>query len=117
MDFSRPDVKAPATRKTAVEVQREQELKAEEAHKYRQQLLQKQEQKRDEEQGGVFLSPGYKREKQSARVKREQKKQKASDARNATFSECSFNMANILMVRASRKRLIRSGWPTRMLLI
>ena len=98
LDFAKPGMQAPATRKTALEVQREQEMKAEEAHKYRQQLLRKQEEKRDEEQGGGILSPGYKRERQTARMRKEQKKQKAGDGRNATFSECAFNMANILMV-------------------
>ena len=42
------------------------------------------------------MSPGYKREQQMERLKRVQK-QKKSEARNATFSECAFNMSNILM--------------------
>jgi len=94
MDFSDRQGKAPP-RKSAAQVLKEQELKAERAREYRQQLLEQQQQKYDEEVGP--MSPGYKREKQSARMKKAKQQQKASDARNATFSECAFNMCNILM--------------------
>ena len=40
------------------------------------------------------MSPGYEREQQSTKLK---KQKDQSSARNATFSECAFNMANTLM--------------------
>ncbi len=42
------------------------------------------------------MSPGYECGHQSTKLKK-QKKQDKSDARNTTFLECAFNMANILM--------------------
>jgi hypothetical protein len=42
------------------------------------------------------MSPGYECEHQSTKLKR-QKKQDKSVARNTTFLECAFNMANIFM--------------------
>lgn len=99
LDFAhKPGAKPPAALKTATQIQKEQELKTQEAHKYRQKLLEEQQKKRDEMGGGI-LSPGYKREKETIRKKKAQKTERPSDVRNATFSECTFNMANILMVR------------------
>ena len=56
------------------------------------------------------MSPGYEREQQSTKLKK-QKKQNKSDARNATFSECAFNMANILMgVGMLGLPFLSAGW-------
>jgi hypothetical protein len=84
--------------KSATQITKDQEAKSKEARAYRQKLLEEQQQKHDVE--GGMMSPGYKREKKTIMVKKAQKTGRASDVRNATFSECTFNMANILMVRA-----------------
>jgi ribosomal protein S8E len=84
--------------KPSTQTQRDQETKSKEAHAYRQKLLEEQPKKHKLEEG--IMSPGYKREKETIRLKKAQKTERAIDGRNATFSECTFNMANILMVRA-----------------
>lgn len=84
----------------------EQQRKALEAKAYRQKLLAKhqgeQQPKRprtkDEEAVAQMLSPGYGREKQSERFQKEMKaEEKRKGEKRATFAQCCFNMANILM--------------------
>jgi hypothetical protein len=79
--------------KPLLKTQKEISKKAMEAKAYRQKLLQ---QKQDEGKGGVQMSPGFAKEKQL-------QKRKVAAAKSlegkATFAQCVFNMANILMVR------------------
>jgi hypothetical protein len=85
------------THKPSTQIQKDHEEKSKEAHAYRQKLLEEQKKKHEVEVG--IMSPGYKREKETIRLKKAQQTERTSDGRNATFSECTFNMANILMVR------------------
>lgn len=94
MDFSIRQGVKEQPRKSAAQVLKEQESKIERAREYRQRLLEEQQKKFDEELDDSTLSPGYEREQQSTKLK---KQKDTSSARNATFSECAFNMANILM--------------------
>jgi hypothetical protein len=96
MDCSDCQVIKEQPHKSAAQVLKEQESKLERACKYCQWLLGKQQKKFDEEIGGSIMSPGYECGHQSTKLKK-QKKQDKSDARNTTFLECAFNMANILM--------------------
>ena len=73
-----------------VQSQKEQNKKAMEAKAYRQKLLKQQ----DEEKGGAQLSPGFNKEKKHTRKTRDE----VSTEAKATFAQCVFNMANILMV-------------------
>lgn len=78
----------------------EQGRRALEAHAYRQKILKKQGQKQQpyppskDEEDGLF-SPGYHRERKSERQKMTKTDEKVEA--KATFSQCCFNMANILM--------------------
>jgi vesicular inhibitory amino acid transporter len=65
-------------------------MSGQEAHIYRQKLLN--EQKKSANQDGI-LSPGYDREKQRNQYAKKNK----SIEENATFAQCVFNMSNILM--------------------
>lgn len=75
-----------------METQKQQTKKTMEAKAYRQKLLQ---QKRDEEKGSIQMSPRFTKEKSI-------RQRKAAVAKalegKATFTQCVFNMANILMV-------------------
>jgi hypothetical protein len=93
----KPVAKPPQMLKPSTQIQKDQEEKSKEAHAYRQKLLEEQKKKHEVEVG--IMSPGYKREKETIRLKKAQQTERTSDGRNATFSECTFNMANILMVR------------------
>ena len=64
-----------------------------EAKAYRQKLLQ---QKQDEGKDSIQMSPGFAKEKQLQ--KRKEATAKSLEGK-ATFVQCVFNMANILMVR------------------
>lgn len=75
----------------------EHERRALEAKAYRQKLLKKsavvsQERYRDEE-----MSPGYQREKMTDDFKKQEKTEKEKSSSNSSFSQCVFNMANVLM--------------------
>jgi hypothetical protein len=82
--------------KPLVKTQKEQSQKAMEAKAYRQKLLEKAQQ-----DGGAKLSPGFHKEKALRKKKHEELSMEAK----ATFSQCVFNMANILMVSRRKFRL------------
>lgn len=82
--------------KPLLKTQQEQSQKAMEAKAYRQNLLEKAQQ-----QGGADLSPGF----QKGKASRKKKHEKFSREAKATFAQCVFNMANILMVSRRKFRL------------
>eukprot|EP00560_Eucampia_antarctica_P005257 CAMPEP_0197831640 /NCGR_PEP_ID=MMETSP1437-20131217/11382_1 /TAXON_ID=49252 ORGANISM="Eucampia antarctica, Strain CCMP1452" /NCGR_SAMPLE_ID=MMETSP1437 /ASSEMBLY_ACC=CAM_ASM_001096 /LENGTH=645 /DNA_ID=CAMNT_0043434651 /DNA_START=52 /DNA_END=1989 /DNA_ORIENTATION=- len=98
----------------------EQERRALEAKAYRQKLLKKsggtgiaKDRDTDEETAATY-SPGYQREKISDDYKKQQKiEEKQSNRDTATFSQCVFNMANVLLgigMLGLPYMCKRSGW-------
>jgi hypothetical protein len=73
MDCSDRKVIKERPRKSAAHVLKEQESKLERAREYRQRLLEEQQKKFDEEIGGSIMSPGYEREHQSTKLKKQKK--------------------------------------------
>jgi hypothetical protein len=88
---------------TLATTEKDQQRKAKEAAAYRAKLLGK--------QSDVEMSPGHLREKASMmRAKRQQDAEKETERQmdgKATFMQCVFNLANILMVR---QLIYALGW-------
>lgn len=83
------------------DVQKDQERKAREAAEYRANILK-------EKQGdNLEMSPAYGREKASLlRTKKQLAEDKEAHEGKATFAQCIFNLANILMVRLTSNMLM-----------
>lgn len=113
-------MKPSKTSSRSDEQQQKKMLKLASAAAYRQKILastatesattqygtQKKGKQLDEEEDG-YRSPGYYRERDSDKAKvQQQKEAEKRAAGNATFSQCVFNMANILMVSITKANLI-----------
>jgi hypothetical protein len=103
MDFktTKDSLREQATLIPLADTQKKQELKAIEAAEYRANLLK---QKKKERIDGVEMSPAYGREKayllRSEQQKADDREREANIDGKATFAQCAFNLANILMVSA-----------------
>ena len=93
----------------------EQERRKLEAHAYRQKLLKKtalstkqlkKSATKDQQEDGSF-SPGYQKERLSENIRKQTQIKKKQSRDTATFSQCVFNMANILMVSDKREMSIK----------
>ena len=88
----------------------EQQRRQLEAHTYRQKLLKKagistkskKSATKDKEEEDGSLSPGYQKERLTENIRKQTQIKKKPSRDTATFSQCVFNMANILMVSDRR---------------
>ncbi len=88
----------------------EQQRRQLEAHAYRQKLLKKagistkskKSATKDKEEEDGSLSPGYQKERLTENIRKQTQIKKKPSRDTATFSQCVFNMANILMVSDRR---------------